>query len=84
MFEAFAWHTWQLCDAVSNEGPGVVLKWVNSISDIVAYRQPRDTGIGLMVVQEIPTEFEPRCKSKVANLKRKQSRVANLKKLKTC
>ena len=62
IFEAFAWHMWQLCDAVSNEGPGVVLKWVNWISDMVAFRQARDTDIGLMVVQEIPTEFEPRCK----------------------
>ena len=62
IFEAFAWHTRQRCDAVSNEGPGVVLTWVNWISDMVAFRQARDTDIGLMVVQEIPTEFEPRCK----------------------
>ena len=54
MFEAFAWHTWQLCDAVRNESFGVVLKWVNWIIDMVAYRKTIDNDIGLIVVQKIP------------------------------
>jgi len=64
IFEAFVWHTWQLCVAIGNDKTDVALRWVNWMIDMVAYRQMKDNDVGLIVVREIPVEFEPRCKSK--------------------
>ena len=64
IFEAFVWYTWQLCVAIGNDRRFLALRWVNWIIDMVAYRQMRDNDVGSIVVQEIPAEFEPRCKSK--------------------
>jgi len=64
IFEAFAWHTWQLCVAIGNDRTDEALRWVTWIIDMVAYRQMRDKDVGLIVMQEIPVEFEARCKSK--------------------
>ena len=64
IFEAFAWHTWQLCVAIGNDSTDEALRWVTWIIDVVAYRQMRDKDIGLIIMHEKPVEFEARCKSK--------------------